>query len=64
MIPDPIERLEAQQEKVMHAQAYDAATNTMECAMCGKRFDAGALEQIYNHPASALACRECLKGSE
>lgn len=61
MIPDPIERLEAMQEKVMHAHAYDADSDTMQCADCGQRLSIMELSPISNHPASAFVCDECLR---
>lgn len=61
MIPDPIERLEAMQEKVMAAHAYDDNTDTMECAGCGQRMSIMDLSPISSHPASAFACDACLR---
>jgi len=60
MIPDPIEQLEAMQENVAHAHAYDDATGTMECAGCGKRLTLNLLWPVSNHPASAFVCEGCL----
>jgi len=61
MIPDPIERLEAQIEKVMHAHAYDEDSDTMQCAGCGQRLSVMDLSPISSHPASAYVCDACLR---
>lgn len=59
-LPDPIEQLEARQERQAERAEYDDATGTMLCSDCENRFPVSELSPIDARPDAPFVCECCL----